>query len=267
MLTSIAHLKGDHSNEKRLLEGLGEIFERGIKTFGEFDHYRSPKLHASEMSSECQRKAVYSLMDAPRTKGVPPKWKKRFMVGHVLHDLIQKVLAEGLRGVNATFIPEARVTAELNAVAREWDFDSSCDGLISFHSQETGEEVARAIVEIKSMSPDEFEDLKKPKPEHVIQSHLYMKCLDAPYCWFIYWNKGNQNYTGSNLPNFLMPFDAKVWDLIERRAADAHMHAADKTMPERVEGIHCEFCSFRQTCGPKYLNKNIRPEKLRGVLR
>jgi hypothetical protein len=258
MLKTIDDLKGvPHTEDVTTLRKLSDVLNIGLKNYNKFEHTRAPALHASELAHECARVPVFSLLNTPRTAVSAIKWKKIFSIGHVVHNFVQDVFATMCGSTHDNLVihfePEVRINADNNEIAREWGISSSCDGVITLSDAQTGEVRIRSIVEIKSMSPDTFETLRKPSPEHVEQAHIYMKCLDIPYCWYIYWNKGNQLFTNSYEAGFLAPYQQHVWDKLVKKMESAHMYAGRGELPERVESIACEFCPFRETCKPDYL--------------
>jgi len=244
---------------------------------------RAPGIHASELYP-CLRRAVYSLMGTERRPQLSRFWRQRFKVGHAIHGMVQADCHEidrrsALNGAFAAadrvakandyviiFEDEVKVSPEKQALAKFYNIHSACDGIFTFHHKGNGEVKLRVGLEIKTEAPDGYEKLKEPKPEHVRQTHLYMACLDLPLMWFFYMNKGNQNNTNSNHP-FLIPFNSVVWNEIEARCTQALQLAHDKQLPERVEGIQCEFCPWSYTCQPNkmqaFQKKNTKKETLR----
>jgi CRISPR/Cas system-associated exonuclease Cas4 (RecB family) len=156
------------------------------------------------------------------------------------------------------FQKEVRLSPDLQELARYWHIYSACDGVFTFTSKKTGTVVLRVGLEIKSEAPDGYKDLKAPKPEHVRQGHMYMAVLDLPLMWFFYMNKGNQNNTNSKAP-FLVIWQPDVWREIEDRFRTVHEFASTKTLPERSEGIWCEFCPWRYTCQPSNFARPYQP--------
>lgn len=243
------------------------------------DHARPSGIHASEISG-CERKIVYNLINTEKRDLIDPKWKKRFDIGHHIHEKFQREFAYiahrmGLKPVqnwHITFESEVKIAPDLQPMANQWSIHSHCDGVFVIRERWDGPAVLRIALEIKSESPTQYELLMKkakPKPDHIEQAHVYMACLDIPLTWFLYYNKGNQNYTGSDA-SFLIPFDPVLWKELESRFERAHNAAAnaltdsgkliEENLPPRTESVKCEFCSFSWTCQPTYLNKrNNRP--------
>lgn len=224
---------------------------------------RAAGLHASEMSGDCRRQVWYSLMGEQREdKGLDPFWKKRFRIGHMYHNMIQEDLrrmCEKSRGF-LSFESEVRIAPELQAIAKQYDIQSSSDGVINFHDFPDGPPVLRLGLEIKTESPDQFKDLKKPKDMHLRQTCVYMKCLDVPMMWTMYVNKGNQNIVPSKDP-FLFSFDFDLWNKIETETKEVIHLATINEMPPRCESIGCEFCGYSWTCGPEILKKKAKREE------
>jgi CRISPR/Cas system-associated exonuclease Cas4 (RecB family) len=225
---------------------------------------RAPGIHASEISG-CQRRMVYSIRGIEKRGKTEPRMKKIFELGHLVHDMLQKdfgKMANGKKG-KLTFKKEVPIDPFSNPVGKQWQVYSSCDGVFTFW--EFNEEgywapYLRVAIEIKSMAPDEFKALVKPKEDHIEQAHLYMACLDVPLTWFVYLNKSNLNMTLSG-GRFMTKFNPVLWDKLERRFEQGHEHVRLKTLPDREEGMPCEWCPYAWTCDPEYLKKKAERGK------
>lgn len=236
---------------------LSTMYENWLGTADGGESSRAPGIHASEISG-CERRVVYSILGEKRSGGnVDATWRKRFKIGHAVHAMLQSDFAKMAvdSGFAITFQEELSVAPWLQPIAAKWDIYSHCDGLFTVRETWQGPALLRVALEIKTASPAEYEKLNKPKPEHIEQAHVYMACLDVPMTWLLYWNKGNQNYTGTDAPNFLVKFDPKLWAELETRFERVHVAAATGQLPEREEGVRCEFCAFAHVCQPTYLRK------------
>lgn len=216
-------------------------------------------IHASEFYG-CRRRVVYSILNTPRSKEVPNVWRKRFGVGHAIHGYLQGLLHKSVSvspensPYTIDFQDEVAISPEKQEIAKKWSIYSHCDGVISMYRKQENNPFLQAIVEIKTESPDSFEKLTKPKVGHIYQAHFYMACLDVPLTWFLYWNKGNQNYTAPD-GKFLIEFDPILWAQIEVTMGELHAAAKANELPPKEESMVCEFCSFRETCQPSYGNR------------
>ena len=235
---------------------------------------RAPGIHASELYP-CLRRPVYSCTNVPRKPLVPKFWMQRFKVGTAIHDMLQSdfermAKRSGRRRAMRLaskvadeldcyfeFEKEIEVSPELQELARYYDLHSHCDGIFTFKDKETDEVVLRVGLEIKSKAPDLYEKLREPEEDHVRQAHVYMAVLDLPLMWFFYINKGNQNNTPSSYP-YLTTFQPKIWKEIEERCQLIQQLVAAGTMPDRTEGIWCEFCPWAYTCHPQNAMKAMQ---------
>ncbi len=216
---------------------------------------RPSGIHASEVSG-CPRKVVYSLRGERREPRAPPRWRRRFALGHAIHKMFQDDFERMARRSNFaySFEPEVPISPEHGQVqAGMWDIHSHCDGVFTVRDGPFGPALVRVALEIKSTSADLVEKMQEPDPEHVEQAHVYMACLNGPRAWILYFNKGNQNYTPSDNRRFLVRFNPAIWGGLEKRFEAAHAHAATGTLPDRVESVVCEFCPFAWTCQPTIL--------------
>lgn len=259
LLTIKDLLEGDPKEVNELIERastLSDIYEAGLDADQGDGHLRLPGIHASEVSG-CQRRLVYTMRGEPKTGHVAAVWKRRFKVGHALHDMFQSEFEKLMRRSNfcITFEREISISPGRQRLADRWNIHSSTDGVFTIRDRWDGPSLARVILEIKTESPDGFEKLKAPKPDHVEQAHVYMACLDVPLTWFLYFNKGNQNYTPSTNPSFFIRYQPDIWEKLESRFDKAHTHVALNTLPDRQESVLCEFCAYSGGCKPKYLER------------
>lgn len=271
-LVTIADLLGPKEKVDALIRKAMSISDL-YDTFTELDegdgHLRKPGIHASEIS-KCERKMAYSIMATPGKRAIKKIWRQRFSVGHALHKMIQDdfcAIAARSGGL-IDFEPEVKISPELQPLAKKLNLHSSCDGVFSFCDDPRGPLTLRVGLEIKTEAPDSFKNLKEPRPDHIEQAHVYMAALDLPIFYFLYFNKGNQNNTPSLEP-YLIKFDQERWNQIEERCKRVLAMVSNSQMPERKEGIHCDFCSYSYTCQPSYGNQNgmgsSRWKQLRGT--
>lgn len=259
-LLTINDLQNGDPKEIERLTAIGKKLSDHYEDFLAKDqgdgHTRAPGLHASEISG-CARRAVYSLIGTERKDDVAPIWKKRFKVGHAIHKMLQDDFEKMVNTthLHLSFEPEATIAPELQPVAALWNIQSHCDGVFVIRETWDGPEIARVLLEIKTEAPDSYEKLNSPRDSHLDQAHVYMKCLDVPFIWFLYWNKGNQNYTPSDHPRFFIKFDPKRWAKLEERFTGFHEAAKSGVLPDREEGMLCEFCAFSHVCAPEYLTR------------
>lgn len=245
-LTSIADLQVPGAKLlEQLAQSLNQLYDDFLDDFPEPDD-RAPGIHASEICA-CKRQTYYTLLAVPKKRQITGFWRKRFQVGHALHDMIQSHFELMAANSNGRFTFTREVKIQDYPLAQELFLVSSCDGVFTFY--ENGVAIVRIALEIKSKSPKEYEKLKKPEPKHVEQSHLYLKVLDIPLVWYLYWDKGTQNYTPSSSP-YLAFFDEAVWARIEKRSREVIEAAETNTLPDREEDMHCQWCPYQHLCLP-----------------
>lgn len=174
---------------------------------------RVPGIHASEISS-CVRSSTYTLLGTEPKVSIPANMKERFEVGHAVHDMIQAAYENIARKSMGRISFQREVRVDDTPYAQQHFVSSSCDGVFTIF--DSGSPVARIGLEIKTEAPDSFVKLAGPRPKHLMQAHLYMKCLDLPYMWFLYINKGNQQRTPMTAP-WLVQFDPQMWEQVEKR--------------------------------------------------
>lgn len=207
------------------------------------DHVRAAGVHASELNT-CKRQVVYSLHQTTKHAKIQVESRKRFKMGHAIHHMLQSDFAKMATGP-ISFQEEVKVHG--TPLAMQYYIESSCDGVFHIKNEEVD---VRIGIEIKSISPNDFASLTGPQQKHIEQAHVYMACLDLPLMWFIYWNKGNQNYTPMIAP-WLITFNPMIWEGLKDRAVECLADAEAGRLPDREEGFHCSWCSYSWTCEPK----------------
>jgi hypothetical protein len=243
-------------------ENQDNTYEYNIRIFGSSG--RSQGVHASELS-KCPRSLVYGIQGVERRSdptGVDVNMLTRFKLGHAIHAMVQedwKQIATTSNGA-ITFEAEVPIKPDSSDIAKQWNIHSSCDGVITGWGAPADKDKYPAVrigLEIKSISDDGFKKLQKPQADHIEQTHVYMRALDLPLMWLLYYNKNNSNITPSITP-FLFTFDSKLWDKLEMRIAKYTFMAEKNQIPERKTGMYCRWCPFTWICNPPTNRKNSR---------
>jgi len=230
-----------------------ETYSYNVTIFGE--KTRSAGIHASEISS-CHRKVVYSLLGTegkPDVENANVNMHMRFRLGHAVHAMLQNDWHRiAANNVNIKFEDEVKISPALGGVALELDLHSSCDGVITILQDDIPQ--VRVGMEIKTEADKGYSSLKAPRPYHLEQTCIYMAALDLPLMWTLYYNKSNSNIIPSISP-FLFQFDWDLWEEIEMSCTRILHLAGLKQLPERTEGMHCDWCPDSYTCKPYILAK------------
>ena len=198
---------------------------------------RDPGVHASEAGG-CLRALTYGVGGTERkSNGHNVNMLMRFAVGHAVHAMLQHdfhLLCADDKELS--FEDEVRINPGRGGAAAQWDIYSSCDGVFTFEDKETGEPYLRVGLEIKTASEKDFDKLHEPKEAHRKQTCVYMKCLDLPLMWTLYYNKSNSNFTEPRAP-WLFQFNPKLWRTLEQRISRALSFFDASTLPKREEGF------------------------------
>lgn len=242
-----------------LAQELSTDFE---KWEGQDEHDRPPGIHASEISG-CPRRAVYTMIDTQKMEKPDPMWRKKFKHGQWVHSGLQRDMHQWARslGGKLKFQDEVPINPYNSHVAREFEIFSSCDGIFIIRVPDQNGKLVDAVrvgLEIKTASPAEYEKITEPKEAHIEQVHTYMACLDVPCFWIMYYNKGNENTTPSR-GRFFVRFQHAIWDRLAERFNRWHELVEQTVLPDREEGIGCEWCPYRWTCNPQ----NVRSRQPR----
>lgn len=231
-------------------EDLNKLYDDFMDDFDDpSDYLREPGIHASELCA-CMRQTWYSLHDAPKQFNIDGFWRKRFMTGKAIHDMLQTHFEQMAALSNGRFTFEREVAVQGTPLAQELFLCSSMDGLFTFFEHK--QPIVRIALELKSKSQPEYEKLKEPEPNHVKQVQMYMKCRDIPLVWFMYWDKGKSRYTPSKAP-FLQRFNPQIWAEQEARARQVLADAQAQRLPPREEGLQCQWCAYSHICQPAAL--------------
>ena len=188
------------------------------------------------------------ISDEPRGN-IPPRTRRIFDTGSKVHEQLQGYLHKIAAATNGAevFVDEANMNASNSKMADELEIESTTDGIWEIKMPALK---LRFGLEIKSMKAELFKGLNKAHNETVVQSHVYMGCLDLPAMTILYYNKND-----STMAEFCIPFDQKIWDAIVKKIKFIRKHAIDEEPPPREIGYHCKQCRYHYLCKPP------KPEK------
>jgi CRISPR/Cas system-associated exonuclease Cas4 (RecB family) len=102
------------------------------------------------------------------------------------------------------------------------------------------------VVEIKSISSYGFQNLDKPRREHMCQIQLYMHFFRIPQGILVYENKDNQD-----LKEFAVEYDDKIAkNLLEEFQILKHMidNNIIPQIPLGLEDWECRYCDYADEC-------------------
>lgn len=249
-LLRIADLETANESLFTAAQELSDMYD---KWDGSDTHERPAGIHASEISG-CARKAVYTMMGTQKMERPDPMWRKKFKHGHWVHAGLQRDLHDmaNSMGGKLKFQDEVPVNPYNSEIARQFEIYSHCDGIFTIKAPGADGQLVDTIrigLEIKTASPMEYEKLTGPKEAHIEQVTTYMACLDLPCFWLLYYNKANENTTPSR-GKFFVRFQHSVWNQLAERFSAWHDLVERTILPDREEGIGCEWCPYRWTCNP-----------------
>lgn len=155
-----------------------------------------------------------------------------FEIGHAIHGAIQAALH---RAMGPDFQDEVRVDLTEALIS-----NGHADGVGRFA-------LARALLEIKTISEADFAKIRGPKTEHITQAAgLYAKALDAPFISFLYVSKGWPH----NIKEYLLEYDEAVFDKWYREKGKKVEEALDEGRPPiaKATEYECKNCPYRLGC-------------------
>lgn len=253
---------------------------------GKTEPPRKPGLHCSSLWTTCPRvpllekKYAKFLMIEQDSAGQ----RLTYDVGHALHDMVQNAYMgpfgrlwgnwKCLRCQEVThqgLMPEACpkcavprrdavdgfqniLYAEMFVSDENLMYCGHCDGIVLSRAGN------KFVFEFKTISKAQYEKLRAPKHEHVIQCHAYMNALGLRQAVVLYLDKASQA-DWKKMPDgtwispnphvkvFLVNFDQKLWESMSRRIREYHQaDAVAKKLPVvEIEDIN----KFARVCTHK----------------
>lgn len=211
------------------------------------DHWNDGKIHPSSIHG-CPRYLVYKILKETGKKKIVPQLQRIFDNGTMVHHRIQSYLRNmGIlsKKFGGREVPGLEVQLKKLDKAKEFNIAGSIDAMIKL--------AKRFVVEIKSMSPNQFYALTKPKLEHLWQGNTYMMTTEVPRCIFLYEAKDNQA-----MKEFIIkPDDNIVYD-IQNKCKRCTEWAEAKVIPKRHKDIenakvyggksYCRQCEMYDVC-------------------
>ena len=138
--------------------------------------------------------------------------------GTALHAMVQQWLSEH---------PGVFFAKEVPVWLPELEIKGSSDGILMFRRADKYGSIYRWGFELKTIGPKGFEDLRGPKPEHVVQASIYAKLMGVWWITIVYYCKGT-----SKLKEYHVSFDPQVWESVKQRVAELKVHTDGGTLPE-----------------------------------
>ena len=210
----------------RSCEGTG-LFKKPVRSVG--------TVHASSAHT-CVRRLYYDIVaDKPPIQKISRELQVVFAIGHAIHDQVQKALhASFSQSDEQSFEDEVRVDLPEAFVS-----NSRTDGLIQTSN-------AKVVLEIKTIGK-EFEKLKGPKKEHIMQAMgIYATALDAPFVSFLYVSKEYPH----PVKEFVLVYDPKPYDRWWKKKGDKIEAALGAKTPPIADSnkSDCQQCGYKYFC-------------------
>lgn len=227
-----------------------ELSTKGIywKNELEWNQKRGQRIfHPSSIAHPCDFKLYLDLVGAIERKKHGTRLQCIFDTGTAIHGMMQYYLVTHSLYHDWSYVDEASFNPENSLEANRLRVRGSADGLGTRRIVAHLDLTMKIIFEFKSISSSGYRKLgNKPLTPHLQQTHMYMRCLDAPVCCVIYINKDDSNMTG-----FTYPFDQQVWEPLEKRIVNIAARADRLDDPAKNESAwHCLECGYYEECGP-----------------
>jgi hypothetical protein len=166
----------------------------------------------------CGRKMFYRYTGAEAHEHIDPRLRRIFNTGTMIHIQLQDYLKEICKRSEGaeTFTDEKHVNEKTSRTADKLDIASTTDGEYEIIE---GDNI-RFGIEIKSINTDEFKSMSKPKEEHVVQSNVYMGCMDLPVFVILYYDKNT-----SSMAEYVERFNPRLWGAIVATPTSASLQS------------------------------------------
>lgn len=193
-------------------------------------------VHPSQ-AHKCRLKNYYDVTGELRAyEEIDWKFQATYAIGHAIHELVQAALSAEL---GDGFQPEASI--DIAGFIR-----GNTDGDVWVPS-------AHAVLEIKTMG-SEFDNLAKPKDEHVLQAvGMYATALDAPFVTFLYVSKAFPY----PIKEFVVEYDPSIFRRWMRDKGDKILRALETGDPPVADAgpAECKECPYTRDCPQKVEKK------------
>lgn len=222
------------------------------------------KYHPSQFWG-CDRQTMYALRGVERSNPPDARSKRRFKIGHVLHELVQEALSQSPDII--AFYPEFAIgDPDLNTGGHG-------DGLIFFSDGTV------VVVELKSIRKNGFRYLAgKPKADHKKQAGTYAVHARLFGCWV---DTGERNPDGTpkmefipplgerligvlfgyfekedlDTAEFFEPYDSEWEDELRDKVESLQPYRGDpESLPPRLPLVkgkkpwNCDYCDWKDRC-------------------
>lgn len=206
-------------------QGRGSVLPR-LRTVG--------TIHASS-ATKCVTALYYDVTGeiAPKEE-LSIELQITFKIGHAIHNMLQHALHQ-VDDDDFDFDDEVKV--DLPDAMIE---NGRADG-------EAETDLARGLLEIKTISGDDFSKLRGPKKEHLTQAvGLYAKGRDAPFVVFLYISKTWPH----KIKEYVIEYDEKYFKEWYRKKGIKVENALDEGKPPKADAsaYDCKSCSYGYAC-------------------
>jgi len=201
-------------------------------------------IHASSFTRSCDMFLYMERMGCESRARWGSKTQRIMDRGTAVHEIMHYY--QGTRGLHYGYEANNEVWIGDSDVAKELHICGSCDEVT------VGWPLDIPVVwEYKSINLRGFNSKTKPDKSHILQAHVYMGALGVSVCVILFYCTDNAEPLC-----FIVEWDPKVWDVIEKRArkinefADLFFTEADPGLPQRHVNQSCHFCAYRMDCEP-----------------
>ncbi len=132
----------------------------------------------------------------------------------------------------------------------QYKFEGHCDAVIDVRGSQYAQNGPYDVfvADLKTIKDEMYRELMEPKPEHVVQTNIYMWILDLQGAVVIYENKDNQQ-----LKEMFIPRDNDLIEKIKTQSIWLQDVLKQKKLPHRPNGFFrskfpCCLCEFVDHC-------------------
>jgi hypothetical protein len=197
-------------------------------------------IHASSVNNRCDAFLLLELTGAEPKPKLPPKPRKIMDTGTALHCLLDFWHMTRAKAYGYSF--DAEVSLRGSKIAEGLFLHGSTDG------RTTGWPLERPVLwEFKTTNRSGMSKIgRKPPPDYLTQSHVYMGCLEIPVQALTYFVKDtSETFTQ------LVFFDESTWkERVLKRITPIIRAANSGKEVARTPSSGCYYCPYYEACAP-----------------
>jgi hypothetical protein len=210
-------------------------------------------MHASTFNKGCDMMLFLERVGAQGIPNMPYRACRIMNIGSACHEVMHYYQATFARRNGHKYEEEARVRHHQLLVG------GSADGVTSGWPLKG----RKVLWEYKTINRRGFAKLRSPLRDHLVQTNIYMACLDVEYAVILYIEKDSWGWAP-----YVVPFAEQHWTPIRAKAERIHALAEEyevggsPQVNRKITGW-CYSCPYVEDCEPlipPQIKKSLPPE-------